>query len=372
MENPGEKPATSAKRASAADGAMPVHRPRLVDVALAAGVATNTASMILNERPNCWASEATRARVLEEAARLGYRPNRLALAIRKRRFDTIGLIVPDLNNPFFMSLANELEVAAEARGCDLIIEHSRVDLLREIKCLESIMDRQVDGIVACLIDPHVHADLLKSHLKYGIPTVVAGQRGLHPLPVDLITVDFEDGLRQALSHLHREGHSRIGFIRALAENQADNGRQEIFLNVARSLGFAENDLLIEPSDHSMTGAKEAFRRLIDRTQDRIPTAVIGLNDLCGLGALRGAHEAGMRVPRDISVIGVDDIALCELLNPSLASIAQPVREIGRHAVAMLFDRIEEKTKEGPREKVLSSRLILRESIGPAPVSARNV
>ena len=367
MENSGKKSATGTKRAGATDGNMDTKRPRLVDVAQAAGVATNTASMILNERPNCWASEATRTRVLEEASRLGYRPNRIALAVKRRRFDTIGLIVPDLNNPFFMSLADQLEIAAEARGCDLIIEHSRVDLLREAKCLESIMDRQVDGIIACLIDPQVHADLLKSHLKYGIPTVVAGQRGPLPLPVDLITVDFEEGLGQALSYLRRTGHSRVGFIRALAENQADNGRQEIFLNVARSLGFDEKDLYVEPSDHSMMGAKKAFHRMIESRRDCMPTAVIGLNDLCGLGALRGAHDAKLQVPRDLSVIGVDDIALCKLLNPSLTSIAQPIHEIGQYAVDMLFNRIEGKATDGPREKVLSSNLVLRESTGPASV-----
>ena len=117
----------------------------------------------------------------------------------------------------------------------------------------------------------------------------------------------------------------------------------------------------------MTGAKAAFHRLIEGRKDHMPTAVIGLNDLCGLGALRGAHDAGLQVPRDLSVIGVDDIALCKLLNPSLTSIAQPIHEIGQYAVDMLFDRIEGKTKDGPREKVLSSNLVLRESTGPASV-----
>lgn len=367
MNNPAMKSAPGTKRAGEAEGQMDAKRPRLVDVAKAAGVATNTASMILNDRPNCWASEATRTRVQNEAKRLGYRPNRIALAVKKRRFDTIGLIVPDLNNPFFMDLADQLELAAEARGCDLIIEHSRVDLLREIKSLESIMDRQVDGIIACLIDPPVHAELLKSHIKYGIPIVVAGQRGTQPLPVDLINVNLEGGLGQALAYLRSTGHSRLGFIRALAENQADNGRQEIFLNIACSLGFDEKDLYVEPSDHTMAGAKEAFHRLIDSRKGNRPTAVIGLNDLCGIGALRGAHDIGLRVPRDLSVIGVDDIPLCPLLTPSLTSIAQPIREISQYALEMLFDRIEGKTKDGPREKVLSSRLILRESTGPAPV-----
>ena len=366
MSDSKKKLAPSKSRAEMASDSLEIRRPKLADVAQAAGVAINTASMVLNDRPNCWASEATRTRVLNEAKRLGYRPNRIALAVKKQRFDTIGLIVPDLNNPFFMSLADQLEIESKARGCDLIIEHSRVDLLREIQCMESIMDRQVDCIIACLIDPSVHAKLLKSHLKYGIPMVVAGKRGPRPLPVDLVTVDFEEGLGQALSHLRRAGHSRVGFIRALAENQADNGREEIFLKVARNLGFDEKDLYVEPSDHTMAGAKEAFHRLIDNKKGKRPTAVIGLNDLCGIGALRGAHDAGLQVPHDLSIVGVDNIALCSLLNPSLTSIAQPIDEISQHAVAMLFDRMEAKAKHGPREKVLSSKLVLRESTGPAP------
>ena len=354
-----------------ADGAGPhllVRRPKLADVAHAAGVAINTASMILNDRPNCWASETTRKRVLAAAQRLAYRPNRIALAVKRGRFDTLGLIVPDLNNPFFTSLADQIEQAAEARGCDLVVEHSRVDLKREVHCLESILDRQVDGIIACLMDPPFQSDVLKKQLKFGVPIVVAGPEGRQPLPVDLVTVDVDGGLRRALSYLKRKGHTRIAFIRALAENQGDNLRQETFFRIAAELdlGFAGADVSAESSDHSLAGARAAFQRLITKCRNKRPTAVVGLNDLCALGALRGAQEAGLHVPRDLSIIGVDNISSCEYITPSLTTISQPVREIALHAVKMLCQRINGQGASEPTVKKLPSKLILRESSGSAP------
>jgi LacI family transcriptional regulator len=340
-------------------------RPRLVDVAKICGVAPNTASMILNKRPNCWASESTKEKVITTARKLGYRPSRIALAVRKGRYDSIGLIVPDVNNPFFMSLAHQLELAVESRGCDLIVEHSRFDLLREEHCLDSILDRHVDGIIACLIDPHSHRKALQNKLKHGVPIVVAGPNVRHPLPVDLVAVDFEDGLRQALLYLRELGHTRIGFIRALAQNQVDP-REDYFLKVARGLGFQGRNLSIEASDQTLPGAKDAFNRLIRSPRRLRPTAIVGLNDMCAIGALRGAWEAGLRVPDDVSVIGADNILLCDYTCPALTTIAQPVRDIGLEAVQMLFDRIDRKTKAGPRKKVLSSKLVIRESAAKAP------
>jgi len=341
-------------------------RPRLVDVAKAAGVATNTASMILNQRSNCWASETTKKKVKEVAERLGYRPSRIALAVQRGRYNTIGLVISDLNNPFFSNFAYLLELAAEKKGHDLIIEHSRFDLNREIRCLDSLIDRGVDGIIAHLIDPPAQVKLLEQKIKHGVPMVAIGPRGTTPLPVDSIRVDFEIGLKQALLHLKELGHNRVGFIRALPQNQIDP-RQEVFFQVATRLGFEPQNLSLEASDQNLSSAKDAFNRLIQNPIRRRPTAVIGLNDLCAIGALRGAREAQLRVPQDLSVIGVDNIFLCDYTCPSLTTIDQPIREIGMQAVQMLFDRIDNKTNASPLEKVLPSKLILRESTGQAPL-----
>ena len=341
-------------------------RPRLVDVAKAAGVATNTASMILNQRPNCWASDVTKQKVKEAADRLGYRPSRIALAVQRGRYNTIGLMITDLNNPFFSHFASQLEYAAEKKGFDLIIEHSRFDLDRENRCLNNLLDRQVDGIIAHLVDPHAQRGILEEKIKYGVPILVLGPQTDSPLPVDSIATDFEDGLTQALLHLKELGHSRVGFIRTLAKNQVDF-RQDGFFTVATRLGFAARDLSFESSDQSLASVKDAFNRLIKDTQ-RKPTAVIGLNDLCAIASLRGAWEAGLRVPQDISVIGFDNILLSDYTCPSLTTIAQPISQICLEAMEILLDRILGKNKGAPAPKTLSSKLIIRESTGHAPLS----
>jgi LacI family transcriptional regulator len=142
-------------------------------------------------------------------------------------------------------------------------------------------------------------------------------------------------------------------------------RQDGFFTVATRLGFAARDLSFESSDQSLAGAKDAFNRLI-KNPERRPTAVIGLNDLCGIASLRGAWEAGMRVPQDISVIGFDNILLSEYTCPSLTTIAQPISEICLLSVEMLLDRILGKNKGAPVPKTLCSKLITRESTGHAP------
>jgi len=322
--------------------------------------------MILNQRSNCWASETTKKKVKEVAERLGYRPSRIALAVQRGRYNTIGLMITDLNNPFFSHFASQLELAAEKKGFDLIIEHSRFDLDRENRCLNNLLDRQVDGIIAHLVDPHAQRGILEEKIKYGVPILVLGPQTNSPLPVDSIATDFEDGLTQALLHLKELGHSRIGFIRTLAKNQLDF-RQDGFFTVATRLGFAAKDLSFEASDQSLAGAKDAFNRLIKDPQ-RKPTAVIGLNDLCAIASLRGAWEAGLRVPQDISVIGFDNILLSDYTCPSLTTIAQPISQICLEAMEILLDRILGKNKGAPAPKTLSSKLIIRESTGHAPLS----
>ena len=217
-----------------------------------------------------------------------------------------------------------------------------------------------------MIDPIAQRKILEEKIKYGVPIVVIGSRAVPPLPVDSIGTDFEDGLKQALLHLKELGHSRVGFIRTLAQNQVDT-RQEVFFTLATRLGFAARDLTVEASDQSLAGAKEAFNRLM-KNAERRPTAVIGLNDLCAIASLRGAWEAGIHVPKDISVIGVDNILLSDYTCPSLTTISQPLWEIGLQSVEMLLDRVSGKTKGGPKEKTLPSKLILRESTGHAPLS----
>jgi LacI family transcriptional regulator len=188
---------------------------RLKDVAARAGVAINTASTILNRRPNSWASKATEQRVFVAAEELGYKPNRAAVALRSGRFNSIALLLPDLHNPFYCAFADLLEREAEKHRYDTLIESWRMDLERERHCLGDIMDREVDGVAALLSDHASHREFLADQFKRGRPFVALSQVGGAALPVDSVLADFTGGLRDALTALWELGHRRFGFICAL-------------------------------------------------------------------------------------------------------------------------------------------------------------
>ena len=344
-------------------------RVRLKDVAARAKVAVNTASTILNRRPNSWASKETVERVFQAAEELGYRPNRAALGLRIGRFHAIGLLIADLNNPFYTTFAHQLALEAERDGYDVVIESWRSDLEREKKCMEEILNRQLDGVVAFLSDPVVHREFLENRFRLGNPFVVFGTAlGTVP-PVDCVISDFEVGLRQAIGRLIGLGHRRLAFLSALAEGQSDGHRCRLFSEIMREhrdLGGRAEILRCGPEVESAYRA--ARERLgVFKAGGECPTAILTMNDLAALATIRAAVDAGLRVPGDLSVVGVDNIPLGTFLPLNLSSIAQPIAEIAATAWAMVRARIERGGLEGPPKQVVyPTEFLERESTGPAP------
>src|SRR5262245_49348727 len=226
---------------------------RLKDVAARAGVAINTASTILNRRPNSWASNATEQRVFVAAEELGYKPNRAAVALRSGRFNSIALLLPDLYNPFYCMFADLLEREAEKRMYDTLIESWRMDLARERHCLGDIMDREVDGVAALLSDHASHQEFLADQFKRRRPFVALSQTGGAALPVDSVLADFTNGLREAVSRLFELGHRRFGFICALASGQPDQQRQQLFREMISARGLGAEACQFVRCDHTSNG-----------------------------------------------------------------------------------------------------------------------
>ena len=337
---------------------------RLKDVAARAGVAVNTASTILNRRPNSWASKETSERVFAAAEQLGYKPNRAAVALRSGKFNAIGLLIPDLHNPFYTSFADLIEEEADKRGYDVILESWRVNLAREAHCLNDLLDRQIDGIATFLSDQVVHHDFLSEQFKRHRPIVAIHNTGGEPLPVDSVLTDFSGGLRAAVEALHRRGHRRYAFLCALAKGQDDGRRPELFGQMLADKGIAAGDFDFVRCDHSVESAHAAAAELFGRTQR--PTALIALNDLSAIGAMRAATERRLRIPEDLSVIGVDDIPLARFLPVALSTIKQPLAEMARRVVELLIERIEQPKKPGVERAVFDATYIERESVGPVP------
>ena len=339
---------------------------RLKDVAARAGVAINTASTILNRRPNSWASKETSERVFQAAADLGYKPNRAAQALRFGRFHAIALVIADLHNPYYTAFADAMEEAAGALGYDVLIETWRNDLARERHILEELGNRQVDGIAAFLSDPEAHRDYLALQAKQRTPYVVLSTTGESPLPVDAVLADFEQGLRDAVDTLFTFGHRRFAFLSALAEGQYGGRRPELFRRLLAEKGLTESAFDTIRCGHTIASAHEAATALLSRPADKCPTALIALNDLSAIGAMRAAADRKISIPGDLSILGVDDILLASFLPISLSTIAQPIADMAQRTVELLIARIEKKDADLPlQQSVFPTKFIRRESIGSA-------
>ncbi len=341
-------------------------RARLIDVAARAGVAPNTASTILNNRPDSWASKETRERVLTAAKELNYRPSKAALGVRLGRYKTIGLVVPDLHNPFYPVLADYLDQAVAAHGYDLILEHSRNDLAAEQHSFQSILDRQVDGVALIVSDPDLHRPFLAALAASGPPAVALAAKPDVALPVDSVVSDFSEGFAQAIEHLLVLGHRQFSFLCALAKGQDDGKRPELFRSILGAKGIPSENISFVRCEHHIASARDAFRDLLRQTGAKRPTALIALNDLSAIGAMRAAADENLIVPRDLSVIGVDNIPLGEFLPVALTTIAQPIKEMVARTAALLIQRIEGAELRPPSQTVFPTRLLLRESTSRPP------
>ena len=344
---------------------------RLKDVAERAGVAVNTASTILNRRPNSWASKETEARVFAAAKDLGYRPSKTARALQSGRYHSIGLLIQDLTNPFFSTIADELESAVEAKNYDLIIENCRSSVVREKRLMRDIRDLEVDGTVVWLSDNEVFREELGACFSAKSPIVALGNGVPEPaLPVDAVLSDFTQGLTQAISALHELGHRRFAFLSALAEGQDSGSRPQLFQSLLAVHGVPQSNIDVLRCGHSIESARESFASFLAERPDNRPTALIAMNDLAAIGSMRAAREAGLSVPEDLSVVGVDDVPLCSYLPLTLSSIRQRYRMITQGAADLLLERIEggDSISSTPRQVVIPTLFVPRESIARAPGS----
>ena len=344
-------------------------RARLKDVAEKAGVAPNTASTILNRRPNSWASKETAARVFKAAEELGYKPSRAALGLRMGSFKTVGLVIPDLHNPVYTSFADHLERALRPHGYDLIVEHTRNDIEYEIHCLESMLDRQVDAVTYFVSDLDKHLEFLKTAKKARKSVVAMTGPSLDdaPFPFDAVEIDFSAGLIDAVEHLLEQKHERFGFLCGLAKGQEAGERPEVFNQLLRERGIPEENNVFIPCAHDLASAKDTFGAFLDNCNGPRPSALIAMNDLTAIGAIRAASERGIRVPEDLSVIGIDNIPLGDFLHRRLTTIAQPLDELANATAELLLQRLEGDAKDGkPRTKKFKAELILKETTSSPP------
>ncbi|GII29045.1 substrate-binding domain-containing protein [Planotetraspora mira] len=328
-------------------------RPSITRVAELAGVSATTVSHTLNGRRPV--AESTRRRVLDAIERLGYRPNVLARGLRTSRSQTIGLVIPDITNPFYPALARGLQDVLGPAGYDEIISNTDGDRDLERAAIEQMIARQVDGLAFAVF--HTHAEDLLPAIEAGIPVVRLGGR-LVQEGVDVVHSDDEGGAAEATRYLLARGYRRIGFV---CGPQAEGPAAERVAGYRAALaeaGAPADPRLVVHTHFSRAGGQEGAAVLLDLSEP--PDAVLCANDIMAIGALETAALRGLRVPDDLAVMGFDDIEAAGLISPGLTTMANPAREIGQACARLLLDRLSGRA-EGYREVVIPARFVRRQS-----------
>lgn len=324
------------------------------DVAEMAAVSTATVSHVINgTRP---VSPELTERVRAAMAALSYRPDAVARSLRRRETLTLGVLVPSLELPFFASVAYNIERSASDFGYNIILCNSEWDRGEERFHLQDLLARRVDGLIC--ISAEMTADEIAPVVQSGTP-VVMFERPMPGINLDGVGIDNERGAYLAVEHLISMGHRRIGFITGMGFSTVSTTRLR---GCERAL--ADNELALDPSlivagDYTAESGCRAIERLL-KLPER-PTAVFAFNDLMALGAMQVAEEKGVRIPDDLAVVGFDGIAFSQYANPSLTTVRQPLKEMGRIAVEMLLDRIRGDGPGDAQYTRLEPELVVRES-----------
>lgn len=330
----------------------PLSRVTIRDVAARAGVSQPTASLVLGNHPRARVAAATRQRILDAAEALGYRPNVVARSLARGRSFALGVIVPDLRNPFVMDVVAGAErVASSAGYAVLLCDQSARPAAAH---LETLLARQIDGV---LLDA-VGAATLPVEALRGVNVVLIDEPA-NEWPG--VSSDALGAGALAAEHLLELGHRAFAFIGPASDVHALRMRERGFVRRVREAGCAVSSERWRRVPASVQGGLDAMRALL-ALQPR-PTAVFCANDLIAIGAVKQCLTQGVALPRELSVVGCDDIDMARLITPELTTVAVPARELGARAARLLLSHIDH-PEAIPERSVLSARRALAK---PLPV-----
>lgn len=321
------------------------------DVARLAGVSVSSVSRALAAPDKVRA--ATRERVQKAAAQLGYHPNRVARGLSTGRTGNLGLVVPDIANPFFAGLVKAVQ--NRAHECDFLVllADTDEDVAAEMDLIHTL-SKQVDGFLLC--SPRAGDEDLRS-VGGELPVVMLNRR-VSQIPS--VIFDNADGVRQVITHLVALNHRRIGYVAGPKTSWVNRERLRAVRTLAASMGLE----LVETGTASPTyaGGVAAADVLLAASV----TAVIAYNDMIALGLISQITARGVRVPQDISVVGFDDIPTAGLVNPALTTVSEPKEQCGRAAVDLLVDLLNDREGPGNSRRVAPMQLVVRQTTAPSP------
>lgn len=331
--------------------------PTIRDVAKYAGVSFGTVSNVLNRLPSV--SEENRLKVENAIAQLGYRRNQAASQLRSNRSNTIGLVIPDITNPFYPEVARGVDDMARAANFNMFLCNKDRSDQKENDAVEALLEKNVDGIV--LVKPRLSGEKINAIARQCPMVLVDADPKL--FSCDVVNVDDYTGMAAAVRRCAEMGHRRIAFIAGLQDSYSSQRRLNAFQETARQMGLPVPDEYVGKGDFTIESGRRILRQLMSLPTP--PTAIIAANDMMALGGISAAHEMGLSVPKDLSIVGYDDIQSVQLSHPRLTTIWHPKYELGQAVMQLLCELIEARRKGTPwqqRTLTLNTTMIVRDTL----------
>ncbi|MCL1838860.1 MAG: LacI family transcriptional regulator [Propionibacteriaceae bacterium] len=327
-------------------------------IAEEADVHVSTVSRVLRANPN-QPRTAVAERVWATAERLGYRRNLVASGLRTSSTQSIGVVSPRLYDIMVSTLCYSIEATARYAGYQALISSPPDDMGEQMRSVEFLLSRRVDGLILTSLhrDESVFADRLRS---LSIPVIAANRHLGDQVPS--VTCDDRDGGRQATGHLIGLGHTRIGILAGQRHASTGFNRMLGYRDAMAAAGIEVDEALVMHTDFEVEGGILGAHALLSLAQP--PTAIFAVNDMAAVGVLGAANQRGLQVPRDLSVIGYNDIPVAAHLPTPLTTIHSPLRQMGEHAVSHLLSTIRGKD---PTSDILPVSLVVRSSTAPPNV-----
>ena len=338
----------------------------ITDVAREAGVSIATVSRVVNDNGYPVRAE-TRAQVLEAVKRLGFRPNDLARGLMQKRTRTIGLLVPDLANPYYPEIARGVEDIASEHLYALVFCNTDRRVEKTEYYVKTLLEKRMDGIIIAGGGTDF-TEASTAFAEYGAPVVFIGR---HREGGHSVQISNAAAARDATAHLTMLGHRAIAFLAGPLALTSVQDRLEGHRAGLQDAGLEFDERLLREGDFGERSGYQAAQSLL--AQQPRPTAIFAANDLMAIGAIAAIRDAGLDVPGDVSVVGFDGIALASYVRPALSTVAIPTYELGAAAARMLLELVERKQHpeldpEPPEGRTvwLPTELVVRESSGLAP------
>jgi LacI family transcriptional regulator len=328
--------------------------PTIREVAKLAGVAPITASRVIND--SGYTSEDVKQRVKQAAKQLNYVPNVLARSLKSKRTNTLALVLTDITNPFWTTVARGVEDAASAQGYTVIFCNTDESAEKQARYLKTLIEKQVDGV---LLVPALSEENPIEFLRQQNVQVVLLDRRLPNTKIDVVRCDSKDGAFQLVKLLLKLGHKRIAILRGPFGVSSADDRMAGYTLALKEAGLKTENHLVFSGEFSVESGYQMTKKLLEMSPQ--PTALFASNNFIAIGALKALHDAQVSVPEQMSVVGFDDLPLAIVVDPFLTVADQPAYEMGQCATQRLLEHLDGQETTGIQETVLPVSIIERRS-----------